>query len=468
MSRQELGRLRQALFLGLARQPPAVPEQLQALLASAPGREPALSLLALAGQRQRFERPAAAPGAAGIPEAARHLHADARPIIPQAVRRLLLRLANGAEKQIADTVVRAAVRRALSAGFRLHPFDLPRLIGHIKGDALCLGLAERAYLALADRPGKTEVPSLIYAEITAENWTELPKAQRTAFLQEERRKDPVAARALLEAVFKSETAAVRTELLSALFVGLSSDDLPFLEAQSSDRSEAVRELVVQMIASIPGTPAYAARLAEAAQCFSRPTAADISVLDAAGLANAGGLVFTPPKLATTSERRNLFAGLSAAEVAAAAAATIDELLAAVPSGGAIIRDSFFTRASRDNDGETMARLELLYRSGSARRSLAQALSCLAHHLSGPISPELGSTLLDGPELKSVLEARREATTPTAMKDDGTLIFTAVVLPPELQLSFQEAIAELHPVATRSARDFSDLVLALDALKPTQR
>jgi hypothetical protein len=174
-----------------------VPERLQGPLASAPGRDPALAVLALAGQHQRFERPAVARGADGVPEAARRLHEDPRPIVAEPARRLLLRLANGAEKHMADSVVRAAVRRVLRTGLRLHPFDLPRLIGHIKGDARRLGLAERAYLALADAPGKAAAPSLLHAEITAENWSEFPKGHRVAFLRAQRRKDPAAARALL-------------------------------------------------------------------------------------------------------------------------------------------------------------------------------------------------------------------------------------------------------------------------------
>lgn len=131
ISARELGRLRQAMFLGLARKPLAVPERLQSLIAAASEREPALKVLALAGQRQRFERPTVEPRAEPVPEAARRLHEDPRPIMPEAARRLLLRLANGVDKGLADAVVCTAVRRAMRAGFRPHPFDLPRLIGHI-------------------------------------------------------------------------------------------------------------------------------------------------------------------------------------------------------------------------------------------------------------------------------------------------------------------------------------------------
>jgi hypothetical protein len=469
MSSQELGRLRQALFLGLARQPLTVPERLQALLASTPDRDPALAALALAGQRLRFERPAVPRAGDGVPEAARRLHEDTRPLVPGPVRRLLLRLANGVEKQMADAVVRAAVRRVLRAGFRLHPFDLPPLIGHIKGDVRCLGLAERAYLALAEAPGKADTPSLLHAEITAENWTELPKGHRVAFLREQRREDPAAARALLQGALKSETAAVRADLLAALEVGLGADDLPFLESVTSDRSEAVRELAARLIANIPGTSAYAVRLAEAARCFARPSSGAGGILSRVGLASAS-VVFAPPKRPGQNQRAalaQLFDGFSAAEVAAAAGVAPDEIVAALPAGDDTVTTALFNRAVRDGDEVTMVQLQLP-RLDADRGSPAYALHWLALHLAGPVSEEAGRRLLDAAAWRAVVAARREATTPAAMKDDGTLIWTAGILPSALLPAFQDAIADLPPVSTRSARDFSDLVLALDALQAPQR
>jgi hypothetical protein len=472
MSLQELGRLRQALFLGLARQPLAIPESLQGLLGGpSPGCEPALAVLALAAQRQRFERPTVAPGTDAVPEAAHCLHTDARPIIPEPARRLLLRLASGAEKQMAETVVRAAVRRVLRSGYRLHPFDLPRLIGHIKGDARCLGLAERSYLALADTPGNADAPSLLHAEIAAETWTEFPKGHRVAYLREQRRSEPAAARVLLEGVFKSETAAARTDLLAALNVGLSADDLPFLEAIASDRSEAVRELAARLIANVPGTPAYAARLAEAAQCFARPAAGVSGMLSRVGLTSQGSIIFTPPKRANQSQTHlavaALFDGFSAADVAAAANASVDEIVAALPANDNTVLTAFFNRAVLDGDEPMMARLQLA-QIGPERRLPAISLRHLALHLTAPVAVELGRALVGSPAWQAVLEARKEAATPAAMKDDGTLVWTAAVLPPALLPTFQNALADLPSVATRAARDFSDLMLALEALQPLQR
>jgi Family of unknown function (DUF5691) len=471
ISAQDLSQLKQAMFLGLARQPLRIAERLQSLAAAPFQREPALTLLALAGQRQRFERPSIERAADGIPEAARRLHQDQRPIIPEPARRLLLRLGNGVEKALADAVVCAAVRRVMRAGFRLHPFDLPRLISHIKGDAKYLGLAERAYVSLADVSSKTDVASLLHAEITAENWTGFPKGHRVAFLREERRKDPTRARDLLESVFKSEPAAMRADLLAALDVGLGADDLPFLESLTADRAETVRSAASRLTASVPGTAAFAGRLAEAAHCFARHTSAVSGILKRVGLVNTASVVFTPPKRANQMEQRaaltSLFDGFSVTEIAGAAALTAEEVVAALPTDANTVLTALSNRAVRDGDEKTMVRL-IAHRLSSIdgqRFPVAPHLQWLAENLTGSAPAEFGKTLLGSAAWQAVVERLQEATTPAAMKDDGTLIWTAAVLSSGLLATFQEAISGLLPVTTRSARDFTDLVLTLDTLKP---
>jgi Family of unknown function (DUF5691) len=471
ISAQDLAQLRQAMFLGLARQPLGVPGRLQPFIAAAPEREAALTVLALAGQWQRFKRPIVERSADGIPEAARRLHQDQRPIMREPARRLLLRLANGVEKALADAVLCAAVRRLMRAGFRLHPFDLPRLIGHIKGDARCLGLAERAYLSLADESSKPDAASLLHAEINAENWTEFPKGHRAAFLREERRKDPTAARVLLESVFKSEPAAVRADLLAALDVGLGADDLPLLESLTADRADTVRSVASRLTASVSGTLAFAARLAEAARCFGRNTSAVSGILKRVGLASTASVVFTPPKRVNQMEQRaalaSLFDGLSVREIASAAALTADAVVAALPADEDTVLTALSKRAVRDGDEETMLHLiaHRLSTIDGQRFSVAPLLQWLAENLTGPVPAEFGKTLLGSAAWRAVVERLKEATTPAAMKDDGTLIWTAALLPSGLLATFQEAVSGLLPVTTRSARDFADLVLTLDTIQP---
>jgi Family of unknown function (DUF5691) len=473
LSPQERGQLRQAMFLGLARQPLIVPERLHSLIVPASEREPALTVLALAGQRQRFERPIVERSADGIPEAARRLHEDQRPVIPDATRRLFLRLVDGVEKGLADAVVRTAVRRVMRAGFRPHPFDLPRLIDRIKGDARCLGLAERAYLSLADLSSKPDAPSALHAEITTDNWTEFPKGHRVAFLREERRRDPVAARALLERVYKSEPAAVRADLLTALDVGLGANDLPFLDGLSADRSENVRNIASRLTSKVPGTPAFAARLAEAARCFVRNAHGARTILTRAGLASSGNVVFAPPKTANPAELRaalaSLFNGFSVAEIAAAAALDVAEVMAALPADEETVLTVFADRAVQDDDEGTMIRLVAhgIAKIDARRSSVAPMLAWLAQNLTGPAHVEFGKSLLGSPTWQTAVERLAGAATPAAMKDDGTLIWTAAVLPSQLLPTFREATAALMPATTRSARDFADLMLTLNTLQPRQ-
>jgi hypothetical protein len=473
ISLQELGQLRQAMFLGLARQPLTVPGRLQSVIAAVPNRESSLAVLALAGQRQRFERPTIGRGADAVPEAARRLHEDPRPIMPEPARRLLLRLAGGAEKGLADAVVCAAVRRVSRAGFRLHPFDLPRLIGQIKGDASCLGLAERAYLALADFSGNPDAPSLLHADITAETWTNFPKAHRVAFLRDARRKNPASARELLASVFRAEPAAVRADLLAALDVEIGADDLPFLHGLSADRSESVRNVASHLVGSVPGTPAFAARLAEAARCFAR-SGSNGSPLMRAGLANSANVTFTPPKRANQTEQHaalaSLFDGFSVAEIAATTAVAVEDILAALPADENPVLTAFTNRAARDRDEGTMVGLvaQRLAKIDVARFSMAPILAWLAENLSGPAPAQFGKTLLGSAAWQAFVHRRAEATTPATMKDDGTLIWTAAVLPPGLLPAFQGATAALMPATSRSARDFADLVLTLDTLQLRQR
>ncbi len=462
LSLQELGRLRQAMLLGLARQPLVLPEKLKPLLPATPAaRDPALMVLALAGQRQRFERPILDRGVEATPEAARRLHQDPRPIMPEPARRALLRLASGVEKSAAEAVLAVAVRRTAQAGFRLHPFDLPCLLPHIKGDAQCLGLAERAFLALGDGADAADAPTLLHGEITPGTWTGFPKAHRVAFLREERRRHPANARVMLEAVLKSEPAAMRGDLLGALDVGISIDDLPLLESMATDRAESVRTIASELVARVPGTPTFATRLEAAARCFSRTRA---GVLSRLGLASAAA-VFNPPSSANRAERHaalaKLFDGFSAAEIGAAARLTVGEVIGTLSADEEAVYAAFSARAVRDGDKETMMRLvEARLAADAGTGSPARNLAWLANNLAEPVPADLGNRLIYCEPLQATLQRLQQAATPAATKDDGTLVWTAAVLPKEPLARFLEMISSLPPAITRTARDFAELMLAL--------
>ena len=72
--------------------------------------------------------------------------------------------------------------------------------------------------------------------LTADNWEDFWPAARKVALTELRRRDPEAARTVLEAKLASENADVRLPLLSLLATGLSEADIPFLEGLAGERS----------------------------------------------------------------------------------------------------------------------------------------------------------------------------------------------------------------------------------------
>src|SRR5262249_56270986 len=116
------------------------------------------------------------------------------------------------------------------------------------------------------------------------------------------RKRPGGARPLLQDVFKSEPANVRGDLLGALDVGLGVDDLPFLESLASDRADSVRAVAARLVAAVPGTPAFTARLSEAARCFVRSSLSVGGILKRIGLAGTVAVTFKPTASSNHRER----------------------------------------------------------------------------------------------------------------------------------------------------------------------
>ena len=460
LDRDELARARQAMMLGLARQPLTTPAKLTALLAAAgPTIDPGRIVLALATQRQRFERPATCVPEE-VPPAARQIHADARPILSAVARRALVRLSNAVAKGHASHVLQAATSRIVAAGYRPHPFDLPWLMPHIKHNVACLGLAERAYLALSSSPlssspGGDDQPSILHAQITHETWTDFPKGHRREFLTQQRRADPAAARALLEGVFKNEPAPVRAELLGAMRTGLGPDDLPFLESLTGDRADSVKAVAARLLASVPGTPAHAARLGEAAACFKK-TSGVKSLMSRIGLAPAGTVEFAAPKgnqAAQAAAVQALFGGLALPEISAATGLSANDVLGALPLDGIVI-DCFVATATAQSDDATR-RVLFDHKLGAiidAPHLVTHTLMALATISSEPASPDMADRLL-GCEGWSGLIKR--LTLP-----EGSLLAIAGLLPVAAIPAFLAAIEPVAFPLTREARAFAELMIAL--------
>ena len=455
-------RIRQAFLLGLARQPVTPPSSLAGLLP--PGGEPALALLALAGQRQRFAG-APAPAVDPVPDAAQRMHADPRPILPPQARRALNRLAGSVEKSLAGSLLPIALRRVSAAGFRAHPFDLPDIARHIKADAGNLGLAERAYLALiASDADEESARSLFFDRITAENWTTFPKAQRRMFIAGVRRDNPAEGRALIESVWKAEPAPVRAALLDALSVGLGPDDKPFLEKLGTDRADSVKQAAGRLIARMPATEGFEQRLAEAARCFKRASGGVSRVMAALRMGGEGSLRFAVPAAALKSPdeptRQRLFTGLPLDALAKAVGAAPAEIITALSDSDDVL-GLLLDTAVADGDALTVKSIveTRLLASEELTGFLVMPLATAAR---SPLDPEAAARFLAAPAWRKAVAALAATGASTVSKDDGRLVFTATLMPREAVPAFAASLDPLLPSATRAARDFAALILALPA------
>jgi hypothetical protein len=449
-------RIRQAFLLGLARQPVAPPPSLTGLLP--PGCEQVLALLALAGQRQRFAGPPR-PAAGDVPEAARRLHADPRPIPPPGARRALNRLSGSVEKSLAGGVMPIALRRVGAAGFRAHPFDLPDLARHIKADAENVGLAERAYLALvAPEADEDAVKALFFDRITADNWTTFPKTQRRTFVAAVRRENPAEGRALIESVWKTEPAPVRAAVLEALAVGLGEDDKPFLDKLATDRADSVKQAALRLLARMPSAEAFRQRVATAAQCFKRTGKGVGRVMAALGIGGEGTLTFAPASGLTFAALDLLFSGMPLKALAEAVGVTPAEIIGALPEDEHHVRKLLFDSAVEAGDTTTVQSI-IKARLLSSQALAGHVIMPLATAARRPLDHDSAARLLAAPAWRNAISDMAGASA-AVPKDDGRFVFTAALMPREAMPAFVASLSAAPLSATRAARDFADLVLAL--------
>jgi hypothetical protein len=84
-------------------------------------------------------------------------------------------------------------------------------------------------------------------------WNEGSAGQRVAVLRRLRAVDAAQAREWVAAVWKSEKADMRTDMLKAFEVGLGAEDEPLLEAALDDRATGVRAAAPPLLARLPGS-----------------------------------------------------------------------------------------------------------------------------------------------------------------------------------------------------------------------
>jgi hypothetical protein len=82
-------------------------------------------------------------------------------------------------------------------------------------------------------------------------WQEGTPGQRLEILRRQRAVDPALARTWAENVWLQEKAEMRGDMVTALSIGLSADDEPFLENALSDRAASVRTIAAGLLAQLP-------------------------------------------------------------------------------------------------------------------------------------------------------------------------------------------------------------------------
>jgi hypothetical protein len=227
-----------SLLGGISRHP--LPDEL--VRPSNPSSDGALEMLSLMGQALRFERPSTPDSFVVEPEIE-----DDRKIIADGLRRPIVRLLNS--KSFTDHYARALARAFDRLRLRPHPFDLPLIDAFVRSNAEKLGPTAQHW---SDRQ-KSDAGTQSYFDpelLDESNWGQATISRRVAYLEQRRRTDAEAARALLESTWPKEEADSRFRLLQVFQTGLSVADEPFLNTLEKDRAPRVRALAGKFLARL--------------------------------------------------------------------------------------------------------------------------------------------------------------------------------------------------------------------------
>jgi hypothetical protein len=221
----------------------------------------ALRALALASQQQRLA--SSEPALEPVPSAAAALHADPLRILSPESRLALKRLLEAPGERAERLYV--VLERLERIGWRLHPFDLPPLEKALAAERAFPGAAERAFLQLTGRDATDE-------PVTIESWGRLPRGLKLSWLRWQRREDPPAARAMTSAVMAREPADLRIRLGRIIANHPTAEDEPLLRRLLTDRHERVRDVALQGLQGLAGTPESKALVLEVARTTFRRSA----------------------------------------------------------------------------------------------------------------------------------------------------------------------------------------------------
>lgn len=230
---------------------------------SASAATPEAALLAFAGVLASWREAGSLPPAASSPAPEPAPPEDLRPLSTACERRLTMILEGNMLFALPEWLREAAARgRAVPfhciptlVESRMRIPGLARLIAPVLGSrgrwlVDLNGAWRRAFVFDDDDEGGSEA-----------DWTEGAPSARKEYFARLRAADPARARALLEATWKSEPAAMRADLVREFAGGLSPDDEDFLERALTDKSKEVRGAAVETLAGLP-TSRLAERMRE--------------------------------------------------------------------------------------------------------------------------------------------------------------------------------------------------------------
>lgn len=213
-----------------------------------------------AGRRPgRGRPPAPAPG-------------ETLPLVSALAGDRLARMLDGEQARLLPEWLETAAARRVRVPARLIPglLDLGARDRSIRAHVGAVAGARGRWLA-----GLNSAWSYLLAEPAGvppdEVWELGTSGDRRAFLAALRRRDPAAARELLERGWSAETPEDRAAFVAILSDGLGTADEPFLEAALDDRRREVRQAAADLLTRLPDSR-LARRMAERAARFVRRSA----------------------------------------------------------------------------------------------------------------------------------------------------------------------------------------------------
>ncbi|WP_395727476.1 DUF5691 domain-containing protein [Nakamurella sp.] len=209
--------------------------------------DPAVALLDAAALAALARR--TAPAARTAPKESTQPAAEHVPVIPDVVRQML------GQFQRQPVLLVEALTLIRQAGLRLPPELVPVLLDDGRPAVVAAArpvTGEIGRLLMTKNPRWAEPSPPDPADRT--RWDEGALAERVTWLRALRRADPDAARNVLTDGFARESATTRAELLAVLGDGLSPADQDVLLTAAADRSRAVAERALDLLARLPASP----------------------------------------------------------------------------------------------------------------------------------------------------------------------------------------------------------------------